>query len=74
LTAPETQTPAIVPETPLKGSDCGRPARPSYLDIELTGDGLNLFERQGDGKTAVLVDALKRYGLRLTTRVSSPCG
>lgn len=46
----------------------------SYIDIELTRDGLNVFERQGDGKTAALVELLKRYGMRLTPRVSSPCG
>ena len=56
-------------ETPLSG----RPAH-SYVDVELTRDGMNLFERQGDGQTAALVNALRRYGLHLTPRVSSPCG
>lgn len=46
----------------------------SYFDVELTRGGLNLFERQGDGKTAALLEALKRYGLHLSERVSSPCG
>ncbi len=46
----------------------------SYLDVEVTQGGLIVFERQGDGNTAVLVEALKRYGLRLSPRVSSPCG
>jgi hypothetical protein len=46
----------------------------SYLDVEVKSGGLNLFERQGDGKTEILVEALKRYGLRLSPKVSSPCG
>lgn len=58
---------------PARGSTSITPAS-SYLDIEVTRDGMNLFERQGDGKTAVLVEALKRYGLQLFPRVSSPCG
>jgi hypothetical protein len=59
--APET----ILPEK--------RPAS-SYLEIEISGDRLYLFERQGDGKTAELEKALARYGLKLRTRISSPCG
>ncbi len=46
----------------------------SYIDVEVTPGGLNLFERQGDGKTDALVRALARYGLHLSPRVSSPCG
>jgi len=57
-------------------SEAGVPAvsSQSYLDIELTQGGLNVFERQGDGKTAALIEAVKRYGLHLSARVSSPCG
>lgn len=51
-----------------------RPRVSSYIDVEVTPDGLNLFERQGDGKTEALVRLLNRYGLRLSPRVSSPCG
>ena len=46
----------------------------SYVEIEISRGRLNLFERQGDGKTAALIEALARYGLRLAERVSSPCG
>lgn len=46
----------------------------SYVEIEIGHGLLNLFERQGDLGTAELVSALARYGLRLVTRLSSPCG
>ncbi|MGE5580070.1 MAG: hypothetical protein ACM3WU_08525 [Bacillota bacterium] len=46
----------------------------SYMEIEIGPMILNLFERQGDGKTAEVIQALARYGLHLATRVSSPCG
>lgn len=46
----------------------------SYLEIEISRSRVNLFERQGDGKTAEVVKALARYGLHLVRRVSSPCG
>lgn len=46
----------------------------SYLEIEVSCGQVNLFERQGDGKTAEVVRALARYGLHLAERVSSPCG
>ena len=46
----------------------------SYLEIEISRGFINFFERQGDGKTAELIQALARYGLHLAERVSSPCG
>lgn len=46
----------------------------SFLEIEMSRGYLNLFERQGDGKTADVVKVLARYGLHLAERVSSPCG
>ncbi len=46
----------------------------SFLEIEISRGYLNLFERQGDGKTADVVEMLARYGLHLAERVSSPCG
>lgn len=46
----------------------------SYFDIEVVQGCLNLFERQGDGKTEDLLRVLAHYGLRLTPRISSPCG
>ncbi|HHX29423.1 MAG: hypothetical protein ACOX5Q_04325 [Bacillota bacterium] len=46
----------------------------SYLEIEITPLRVSVFERSGDGKTAELLEALSRYGLRLEARVSSPCG
>lgn len=52
-----------------------KPAKPrSYLEIEITPLRVSVFERSGDGKTAELLEALSRYGLRLEARVSSPCG
>lgn len=55
-------------------SRAGTDGSPSYLEIEIGPAILNLFERQGDGKTAEVIQALARYGLHLATRVSSPCG
>jgi hypothetical protein len=46
----------------------------SYMEIEITPLRVSVFERTGDGKTAALLEALSRYGLRLEERVSSPCG
>ena len=46
----------------------------SYIEVEIGCGCLNLYERMGDGKTCELKQVLERYGLRLKTRVSSPCG
>lgn len=46
----------------------------SYVEVEIQGNIVNLFERQGDGMSAAIVAALSAYGLRLKPRVSSPCG
>ncbi len=46
----------------------------SFVEIEVTGDCINLLERQGDGKTGDIVALLRKYGLNLTVRVDSPCG
>lgn len=48
--------------------------RRSFVEIEVTGDRINLLERQGDGKTGDIVALLRKYGLILTVRVDSPCG
>ena len=46
----------------------------SYLEIEVNPQRLDVFERQGDGATQALLEALFKYGLHLVPRVSSPCG
>jgi len=62
------------PATPVARHGGAQDCTASYLEIEIGPGILNLFERQGDGKTAEVIQALARYGLRLATRVSSPCG
>ncbi len=47
----------------------------SYFELEiLPGGVISIFERMGDGVTEELVRALAELGLKLETRVSSPCG
>ncbi len=46
----------------------------SYMEIEVRGSGLFIYERMGDGSTAPLVRELQALGLSLDVLVSSPCG
>ena len=50
------------------------PANGSCIEVEVNPQHINLFEREGDGATRVLLEKMEKYGLRLVPRVSSPCG
>jgi len=46
----------------------------SYIEVEISRGTVNLLERAGDGKTREIEELLRSIGLRLETRVSTPCG
>ncbi|HHY17896.1 MAG TPA: hypothetical protein GX524_07435 [Firmicutes bacterium] len=51
-----------------------KPEIKSYFEIEISKGKINVIERAGNGKTDEIIDLLEAYGLRLTARVSAPCG
>ncbi|MBE3519279.1 MAG: hypothetical protein IMW97_03130 [Firmicutes bacterium] len=46
----------------------------SYIEVWVSAGRIDVFERQGDGKTARLVEALKKLGLEMRARTVSFCG
>lgn len=50
------------------------PGRDSYFEFEIGPGIVNIYERMGDGVTDLLVESLRKLGLQLCVRVSSPCG
>ncbi len=50
------------------------PGQDSYFEFEIGPGIVNIYERMGDGVTDLLVESLRKLGLQLCVRVSSPCG
>lgn len=52
------------------------PASPggSYMEVWISAGRIDVFERQGDGKTAQLIETLEKFGLEMRARVISFCG
>ncbi|HHY35640.1 MAG TPA: hypothetical protein GX510_08440 [Firmicutes bacterium] len=46
----------------------------SYMEVWISASRIDVFERQGDGKTARLIEALRKLGLEMRARTVSFCG
>jgi hypothetical protein len=46
----------------------------SYVEIEITGSKINVFERLNSDEADRLVETVARYGLKLEKKFRSICG
>lgn len=54
-------------------SSCKSPGG-SYMEVWISAGRIDVFERQGDGETAQLIEVLRKLGLEMRARTVSFCG